>query len=347
MSSVSQAPGHEKGLVPTRAQDEGLPAASPGANVASGSDLDQGRLKADAFARAARSANTLRTYRSAFEAYAAWCRRLGLEPLSGDPELIGTYVAGLPEQGLKVSTIRLRLSAIAAAHRAAGLSLDLKHPRIARIMEGITRTLGSRPTPVAPILAGELAAMARALPATPLGARDRALLLIGFGAALRRSELVALDLSDVDVMEHGLRIFIRSSKSDQEGRGQAIGIHRSVDPLLCPVRAYEAWLGLRGWSPGPLFQQIIRGGSIRPARLSDRGVARIVKAAARRIGLDPERYAGHSLRAGLATSASNAGADLVQIMSQTRHRSVDTARRYVRDAEIWRNNVSRLVFPQD
>lgn len=310
-------------------------------------EIERARLRAAAFVRAARSANTLRTYRSAFGIYEAWCRRLGFESLSGDPDQIGMYVAGLTEQRLKLSTIRLRLSAIAAAHREAGLSLDLKHPQIARVMDGIARTIGSRSTPVAPVLAAEMVAMMHALPATSLGIRDRALLLIGFGAALRRSELVALDLTDVVVAEAGLKILIRASKGDQEGRGQEVGIHRSAEPLLCPVRALRAWLEVRGRDAGPLFQRIIRGGGVRPERLSDKGVARVVKAAVARIGLDPDQYAGHSLRAGLATSASNAGADLLHIMNQTRHRSVETARRYVRDREIWNNNVSLLVLPQD
>ncbi len=300
---------------------------------------------AESFMAQARAANTRRAYRSSFADYVGWCQRLGLEPLSADPQLIGMYLAGLPELQFKYATIRMRLSAIAAAHRAAGLALDLKDPRIARVMEGIARSIGTRVTPAKPVLADELARMVRALPASPLGTRNRALLLIGFGAATRRSELVALDLEDVTVTDAGLKLLIRFSKTDQTGAGEEVGIHRSGDPRLCPVDALESWLQLRGRQPGALFCQMTRTGNVRPVRLSDRGVVRAVKAAAVAIGLAPEGYAGHSLRAGLATSASNAGADLLHIMSQTRHRSVETVRRYVRDAEIWRNNVTRLVLP--
>jgi site-specific recombinase XerD len=304
-------------------------------------------FKARAFMAQARTRNTRRAYFSSFTDYADWCNRLGLEPLSADPQLIGMYLAGLPERRFKYATIRMRLSAIAAAHRSAGLALDLKDPRIARVMEGIARSIGTRAVGSKPVLADELAAMVRGLPATVAGTRDRALLLIGFGAAMRRSELVALNLDNVAVTDAGLKVLIRFSKADQVGAGAEVGIHRSGDPALCPVRAFQAWLDRRGPQPGPLFCRVTRGGRVRPYRLSDRGVVRAVKSAVVAIGLDPERYAGHSLRAGLATSASNAGADLLHIMKQTRHRSVETVRRYVRDAEIWRNNVTRLVLPPE
>ncbi len=309
-------------------------------------DLAGHAFKAYAFSAQARAPNTQRAYRSSFADYVAWCDRLGIVPLSGDPQLVGMYLAGLPERQFKYATIRMRLSAIAAAHRTAGLVLDLKDPRISRVMDGIARTVGTRAMQARPVLADELALMMRALPPTSLGTRDRALLLIGFGAAMRRSELVALDLADLTVTDSGLKVLIRFSKTDQVGAGEEVGIHRSADPKLCPVKALQTWLALRGHEPGALFHQITRSGRVRPVRLSDRGVARAVKAAAIGAGLEPDRYAGHSLRAGLATSASNAGADLMQIMNQTRHRSVDTARRYVRDAEIWRNNVTRMVLPQ-
>lgn len=335
----------------SRPRPAGLPAAVPAVPPANPDTpgkavLAQHAFRAEAFIAQALTANTRRAYRASFADYADWCRRLGIEPLSADPRLIGMYLAGLPERQFKYATIRMRLSAIAAAHRAAGRVVDLKDPRIARVMEGIARSVGTRVLAAKPVLADELAAMALALPATAAGTRDRALLLIGFGAAMRRSELVALDLDDVTVTDNGLKVLIRFSKTDQVGAGEEIGIHRSGDPKLCPVKALDAWLSLRGHRPGPLFQQVTRSGNVRPARLSDRGVARAVKAAAIAIGLDPARYSGHSLRAGLATSASNAGAELLHIMNQTRHRSVETVRRYVRDAEIWRNNVTRLILPQ-
>jgi integrase len=224
------------------------------------------------------------------------------------------------------------------------MSLDLRHPAIASVLAGIARTLGRRQAQVAPILAADLARMLDALPNSPGGMRDRALLLIGFGAALRRSELAALDLEDVSLTEAGLKVLVRFSKADQEGRGQEVGVHRGETPATCPVAAREAWLACRGRGEGPLFQRVLKGGRVRSVRLCDRSIARIVKTAVGRVGLDPGRYSGHSLRSGLATAAAIAGADLGNIMTQTRHKSAEVARRYIRDADIWRNNVSRLVL---
>lgn len=318
-----------------------LPARPPDPRSA---ELGRDALRARAFAAELRAANTRRAYRAAFADYGAWCERVGLEALSADPASVGMYLASLPERGLRLATIRLRLSAIVAAHRACGRALDLKHPAIAQVMSGIARSLGSRPTRVAPVLAEDLAAMAQSLPDTPLGIRDRILLVVGFGAALRRSELVALDLADLTVTRAGLKVLVRASKADQIGAGEEVGISRSADPRLCPLATLDAWLAVRGGMPGPLLVRIGKAGRTSLDRLSDRGVARAVKAAAAAAGLDPALYSGHSLRAGLATSASNAGADLMHIMNQTRHRSVDVARRYVRDAEIWRNNVTSLLM---
>lgn len=328
----SAAPTSTGLLAPTRSPD------------AHKSDLEGEALRAQAFAAESRAANTRRAYRAAFADYAAWCARLGLDVFGADAGTVGMYLASLPERGLRLATIRLRLSAVAAAHRASGQALDLKHPRIAQVMAGIARRIGSRPTRVAPVLAEDLVAMVERLPDTPLGIRDRALLVVGFGAALRRSELVALDLADLTVTRTGLKVLIRASKADQAGAGEEVGISRSGNPRLCPLATLEDWLAVRGREPGPFLTQIDKSGRANLRRLSDRAVARAVKAAVEAVGLDPALYSGHSLRAGLATSASNAGADLMHIMNQTRHRSVDVARRYVRDAEIWRNNVTSLLL---
>jgi len=328
-------------LKPTPDED-GPPADGSGMHVEARRADFLGR--AAAFSARSRAANTRRAYRTAFADYSAWCADLDVPPLSPDPVQVGMYLAGLPERALTLSTIRLRATAIAAAHRASGHSLDLRHPAIASVISGIARTLGRRQRQVSPVLASELIAILEALPSSPAGARDRALLLIGFGGALRRSELVALDLADLAEAETGIKVLVRFSKSDQEGRGEEVGISRGGTPELCPVTALERWLDHRGRAHGPLFQRILKGGHIRAVRLCDRSIARIVKSAVAGAGLDPARYSGHSLRAGLATSAAIAGADLTHIMNQTRHRSAEVARRYVRDADIWRNNVSRLLF---
>jgi integrase len=252
----------------------------------------------------------------------------------------------LPGSGvLSVSTLRLHLSAIVAAHRLLGRSLDVKSGPIAAVMAGIAREKGARQRQAAPLVGDRLKTLLRETPSTPRGVRDRALLLIGFGGALRRSEITALDLADVEIVEgKGLRVAIRRSKGDQYGEGQEVAIYRSPEPVICPVEALRAWLALRGGGDGPLFVNMRRGGKPGHNRLSDYDVVRIVKAAVARIGIDPAAYSGHSLRSGLATTAGLLDAPLTAIMAQTRHKSIQVARRYVRNAELWKQNVTERIF---
>ena len=207
-------------------------------------------LAARAAVYATRGTGTRRVYRSAWRGYAAWCHSLGREPLSGDPDLIAMYATRRADDGVAVSTLRVDLAAIRTAHLLAGIALDMRHPRLAMIVEGVTRSRGTRPTrqaaPAVPdVLRQLLGACQR--PGTALGTRDRAMLLLGFGAALRRSELVALQLGDVETVPgRGLRLLVRRSKTDPHGQGQDIAIWANpADPLLCPVAALDAWLDHR------------------------------------------------------------------------------------------------------
>ena len=316
--------------------------------------------RAAVYATRARGDGTRRTYRSAWRIYEAWCTSLGRLPLAGDPDTVAMYAVHAADRGLSLSSLRVALAAIQAAHRLAGYALDLRHPRLVMVLEGIARTKGTRPAKQAAAAGPEvLRRMLATRPAaeTPLGARDRALLLVGFAAALRRSELVALALGDVEVVPgRGLRLLVRRSKTDQRGAGQPIAVWANpAEPGLCPARALDAWLGFRqgagdrtsGASDAalPLFVGLSKAGKLSANGLSDKAVWRLVKTAAAEAGLDnPERYSGHSLRAGLATAAGEAGADLAAVMRQTRHRSAEVALAYLRPAELWRNNVSQTVW---
>lgn len=177
-------------------------------------------------------------------------------------------------------------------------------------------------------------------PQTFAGARDRALLLLGFAGGFRRSELVALDTADLEETGDGLRVRLRRSKTDPEAHGREVGIPFGSHPGTCPVRAVRAWLSAIGAVTGPLFRPVDRHGAVGSGRLSDRGVARIVQRAARRAGLDPSRYAGHSLRAGLAIAAAHGGAPERAIMAQTGHRSLITVRRYMRSGSLFTQNAA-------
>jgi integrase len=309
----------------------------------------------------ARRPGTLRAYRSAWRQYDAWCTRLGLPALSADPHLLGMYLTAAAER-LAVATLQVHLAAIVTAHRLVGLSLDPGHPSIALLMDGIRRRRGTRParqaTPITPAM---LARMVRVQPDTPLGPRNRAILLAGVGGALQRSEIVALDVGDVEFVEgRGVVLTVRRSKTDQHGAGQAVAIWRSDDPDLCAPTALRRWLEHRAarQADDPLFVGL-RAGSV-TTRLSDKAVVRLVKNTAEAVGDgDPglmERtfgalatgatrsYSGHSLRAGLATAAAEAEAQLHDVMRQTRHKSVEVARRYMRSADLWRNNVTEKVM---
>jgi len=318
--------------------------------------------RAAVYATRARGDGTRRTYRSAWRHYEAWCARLGREPLAGDPDTLAMYVVGRADEGLAVSSIRVALAAIATAHRLAGIALDLRHPRLAMVIEGVTRSTGVRPRRQAtPAVPGVLRLMVsvRPAPATPLGARDRAMLPVGFGAALRRSELVALTLGDVaTVPGRGLKILVRRAKTDQHGEGRDVAIWANPEEAgFCPLAALDAWLAHRRTAPDldwtasapsraerPLFCAVSKTGRVTGRALSDKAVARLVKQAALDAGLDPERYSGHSLRAGLATAAGDQGAGLAELMRQTRHKSTEVALGYLRPADLWRNNVTERVF---
>lgn len=316
--------------------------------------------RAAVYATRARGDGTRRTYRSAWHKYEAWCASLGRQPLAGEPDTVAMYAVHCADRGLTVSSLRVALSAIQAAHRLAGVALDLRDPRLAMVLEGITRSKGTRPARRAAAAGPDiLRQMLATRPGsdTAMGARDRALLLLGFAGALRRAELSSLTIGDVEVAPgRGLRLLIRRSKTDQQGAGQLIAICANPgEPGLCPALALETWLRFRQQAPDmthgasdrerPLFVGMSKAGKLTTKGLSDKAVWRLVKMAARDAGLaNPERYSGHSLRAGLATAAGEAGADLASVMRQTRHRSAEVALSYLRPAELWRNNASQAVW---
>ncbi len=207
-------------------------------------------------------------------------------------------------------------------------------------MAGIRRANGIAPNSKTPTLTDDIRGMVNMLPSGLLGIRDRALLLVGFAGALRRSELVAIDRVDVEITRDGLIVTLRRSKTDQEGVGRKVAIPFGSNPETCPVGSLESWLELSASSEGAIFRHVDRHGRIQPGRLSGYAVALIVKRSAAAAGLDPAKYAGHSLRSGLATSAAIGGASERSIMAQTGHRSVTMVRRYIRDGNLFRENAA-------
>jgi site-specific recombinase XerD len=289
------------------------------------------------YIRQSKAENTLRGYQADWRDFCAWCESHGLCSLPPNPEGVAAYIAECAGR-LKVGSIQRRLNAIAEAHKAMGLESPTRAPIVANTMKGIRRTKGTAATQKAPTMTSDVRAMLEATDAGPIGARDRALILLGFAGAFRRSELVGLDVEHCAFGKDGLTVTLRRSKTDQHGTGRKVGIPYGSNPETCPVRNVQAWIDQAGVTAGPLFRPLNRHGHIQSGRLSGVDVARVVKKLADRAGLDSAKYAGHSLRAGHATSAAIAGASERSIMNQTGHRSTQMLRRYIRDANLFREN---------
>ena len=294
------------------------------------------------YAAGAMAPNTLRAYQSDWRQFVAWCEGQGAASL---PAAAGTVIAYITHQApaVTVATLGRRLVSIGQAHKFAGHEDPTKGAAVKLVWQGIRRAKGTAPKCKAPAVTEEVRRMVEGLPAGLLGARDRALLLVGFAGAFRRSELVGLDRTDVAITLEGLVITLRRSKTDQEGEGRKVGIPYGSRPATCPVRSLSAWLEAAGISEGPIFRPVNRHGQLGAGRLSGYGVALVVKRAAEGAGLDAANYAGHFLRAGLATSAAAAGASERAIMAQTGHRSERMVRRYIRDGSLFRDNAAAAV----
>ncbi len=286
--------------------------------------------------------NTKRAYASDWQHFTAWCEAHALPSLPAAPATVVAYLLDLAEH-YKLSTIERRLASIGKAHRVAQQSDPTKNEPIHLAMKALRRKLGRAQTQKAPAITETVRAMLGTLDTSRAGLRDRALLLVGFAGAFRRSELVGLDVSDLRFVAGGVEVTLRTSKTDQEGQGITKGLPLGQNAATCPVRALRAWLAAAELVSGALFRPIDRHGNVKGARLSSSAVARIVKRCAGAAGLDPADYAGHSLRAGLATAAAAAGVSERSIMSQTGHKSEAMVRRYIRRGSLFSDNAAGKV----
>ena len=250
--------------------------------------------KAADLARQEKAKATQRAYGIDFEIFRTWCASRGVSALPATAESVAAFLACEVERGIRSSTIGRRVAAIRYAHKLAGHAVPTDDERVKATVRGIRRSVGTAARKKAPATAERVIAMAVGTGTGLKGLRDRALLLLGFAGAFRRSELVALDCEDIEECETGLRITIRRGKTDQEGHGATIGI--VPGSVACPMTAVRAWRDAAGIATGPLFRSIRKGSKV-GARLTDQSVADIVKKHAARVGLDPALFAGHSLRA--------------------------------------------------
>ena len=316
---------------------EVVPGGEPAAALALPADL---LVAARNYVASAKAKRTREAYACAWRGFEQWCAAHGRGALPASGETVALYLAHRAGNGCKPATIEVDLSAIAQAHKVAGHPSPRQEPAVLAMRQGIRRELGTAHRKKAPLLPAMLRAISGALPATRRGTRDRALLLLGFAAALRRSELVALELADLVFTDDGIELTIRRSKTDQEGAGEKIGVPFGSEAATCPVRSVRLWLDAARLERGPVFREVNRHGHVGEAPLTGHSVARIVKRAAREAGLDAANLSGHSMRAGLATAAIKAGKPAHVVMRQTRHKSVQVFQGYVRDADLFGENAA-------
>ena len=299
---------------------------------------DQAKL----YAANSKAANTIRAYEADWRHFTAWCSAHILGSMPANPETVALYITAIVTGGGKVSTITRRMAAISKVHQAAGHESPcaMKFAVVKEVLDGIKRTVGTAQTGKAALLTNDLRGLMAVIPDSRIGRRDAAILLLGFAGGFRRSELVALTVADVAFCDEGMRVTLRRSKTDQVGEGRVIGVPVGSNPKLCPVRALRRWLGDAGIVEGPLFRGVDRHGNVAASALTPQVVAKIVKRHCDAAGLDAAKFAGHSLRAGLATQAAINGASERSIMKQTGHKSAAMVRRYIRDGELFLDNAA-------
>ncbi len=296
--------------------------------------------RADAYARAARAENTHRGYRADWTIFTAWCAGRGESALPAGADVVRRFIGAEADRGRSPATIERRLAAIGHYHRLGGFVAPTDSPDAGPLRETMAGIRRARGGAVVRKQAADAAILERLL-ATITGdgvraRRDRAVLVIGMAAALRRSELVALTMADVALVPEGLRLTIRGSKTDQTGQGATIAIPEGM--RLAPKARLMAWLAAAGHDEGPLFRRLTRGDEPMATAMSDRAVARLVQGAAVRAGLDPRRFAGHSLRAGFLTESAARGATIFKMQEVSRHKTVQILADYVRNAELFKNH---------
>lgn len=287
-----------------------------------------------------RSPATIDKYRADAAAFERWCAAVSASHLPAAPDTVVSYIAHLSGlaggRRLAVSTIQRKLAAIGWAHTENGYTNPCRDPVVSEVMKGTRNELGAAATEKRGITTGDITAAVEAMDLTrPQAVRDRALLLIGFAAALRRSELAALKVDDIEPASKGVVVIVRRSKRDQQAKGAKIPVLYGANPATCPVRALRAWLNIAGIAEGPVFRPVNKAGAASEKCLSAASVAMIVKRHMAPLGHDPNDYAGHSLRRGAATTASRNGADDRTIQRTTRHASAATLAPYIEEGQMW------------
>ena len=291
--------------------------------------------------------NTVRAYKSDFEDFGLFCVKNGFNNLPSEPKIVSLYLTHLSSKDAKISTIKRRLVSIGVIHKMKGHYLDTKHPIIIENLMGIKRRKGILQKGKKPILINDLKTLIDVINQEKepdiRKLRNKAMLLIGFSGGFRRNEIVSLDLEDIEFVFEGLKITLRRSKTDQFGAGMIKGIPYFENSLYCPVTNLKHWINIAKIKKGPIFLKFSKGSKLTDHRLTDQSVALIIKDYLFKAGIDSKNYSGHSLRSGFATSAAEAGAEERSIMAMTGHKSSEMVRRYIKEANLFKNNALNKI----
>ena len=298
--------------------------------------------------KSSKANNTLRAYKSDFKDFGTFCAKHGFKSLPTEPKIVSLYITHLSKNS-KISTLRRRLVSISMIHKIKGHYLDTKHPIIIENLMGIRRTKGSMQKGKKPLLISHLKLLINVINEQKTEeikkARDKAIILIGFGGGFRRTELISIDHDDLEFVTEGLKIMIKRSKTDQYGEGMVKGLPYFINEIYCPVLSLKKWLDLSKIKSGPIFRRFAKGSSLTNNRLTDQSVVLLIKNYLNLAGIENSNYSGHSLRSGFATVAAESGADERSIMAMTGHKSTQMVRRYIREANIFKNNaLSKIKF---
>jgi integrase len=304
-------------------------------------DLESLVAQANSYIARARAVSTVRAYQSDWEDFACWAGAHQLESLPASPQTVALYLTDRAST-LAAATLTRRLTSISRQHVRSGLTspASTRIPVVGDTLRGIKRTIGTAQQRKDPLLSAAIRNIIAASPQTLAGLRDRALLLVGFAAGSRRSELAALTVENVTFCPKGMTVVIARSKTDQNGAGRTIGVVGGRDETTCPVRSLQLWLAEAKITSGPLFRSIDRHGHVSARGLNCGSVAYILKQAARRAGMRVESLGGHSLRAGCVTECASNGVPEYVIMRQTGHTSRQMLDRYIRMGQLFTHNAS-------
>ena len=283
--------------------------------------------------KSSKALNTLRAYKADYKDFAAFCIKHNFKPMPCQPKIISLYLTHLSKSS-KFSTLKRRLASISVIHKLSGHYLDTKHPMITENLMGIKRIYGSYQKSKKPILINDLKLIIDVVDKDKNEKnrfKNKALILLGFAGGFRRSELVAVFYEDIDFVPEGVKIFVKRSKTDQSGEGMTKGIPYFSNPKYCPVTSLKEWIKKSNIKSGKIFN------------MSDKNVSLIIKKYSALAGMDSNKYSGHSLRSGFATSTAETGAEERSIMAMTGHKTTQMVRRYIQEANLFKNNALNKI----